>query len=152
MPDVIVTHRLTKYYDRRCVVNNLDLRVPQGSVYGLLGRNGTGKSTTIKMLLGMVHPDYGRAGIVRRGFFPSAAGNAGQNRLSGRRASALSLDDHRPGGAIHPGVLSALERCAFGADLWTILGFPRGPGSGGSPAASGPRCRWPWPWPPIRNC
>jgi len=61
MPDVIATHRLTKYYDRRCVVNNLELRVPQGSVYGLLGRNGTGKSTTIKMLLGMVHPDFGRA-------------------------------------------------------------------------------------------
>jgi ABC-2 type transport system ATP-binding protein len=61
MPDVIATHRLTKYYDRRCVVNNLELRVPQGSVYGLLGRNGTGKSTTIKMLLGMVHADYGRA-------------------------------------------------------------------------------------------
>jgi ABC-2 type transport system ATP-binding protein len=61
MPDVISTHRLTKYYDRRCVVDNLELRVPQGSVYGLLGRNGTGKSTTIKMLLGMVHPDFGRA-------------------------------------------------------------------------------------------
>jgi ABC-2 type transport system ATP-binding protein len=64
MPDVIATHRLTKYYDRRCVVNNLELRVPQGSVYGLLGRNGTGKSTTIKMLLGMVHPDYGRSELL----------------------------------------------------------------------------------------
>jgi|SRR3989304_3906494 len=59
MPDVITTHRLTKYYDRRCVVNNLQLRIAQGSVYGLLGRNGTGKTTAIKMLLGMVHPDYG---------------------------------------------------------------------------------------------
>jgi len=64
MPDVIVTHRLTKYYGRRPVVNNLELRVPQGSVYGLLGRNGTGKSTTIKMLLGMVHPDYGRSELL----------------------------------------------------------------------------------------
>ena len=64
MPDVIVTHRLTKYYDRRPVVNNLELRVPQGSVYGLLGRNGTGKSTAIKMLLGMVHPDYGRSELL----------------------------------------------------------------------------------------
>lgn len=61
MPDVIATHRLTKYYGRRCVVDNLELRVPQGTVYGLLGRNGTGKSTTIKMLLGMVHPDFGRS-------------------------------------------------------------------------------------------
>lgn len=61
MPDVIVAHRLTKFYDRRPVVNSLELRVPQGSVYGFLGRNGSGKSTTIKMLLGMVHPDYGRS-------------------------------------------------------------------------------------------
>lgn len=63
MADVIVTERLTKYYGRRPVVNSLNLRVPQGSVYGFLGRNGAGKSTTIKMLLGMVHPDYGRATI-----------------------------------------------------------------------------------------
>ncbi len=61
MADVIATHRLTKYYDGRPAVDALDLRVPQGSVYGLLGRNGAGKSTAIKMLLGMVHPDSGRA-------------------------------------------------------------------------------------------
>jgi ABC-2 type transport system ATP-binding protein len=63
MSDVIVTHRLTKYYDRRRVVDSLELRVGRGVVYGLLGRNGAGKSTLIKMLLGMVHPDYGRADI-----------------------------------------------------------------------------------------
>ncbi len=61
MPDVIVTYRLTKYYDGRPVVHGLDLRVPQGVVYGFLGRNAAGKSTAIKMLLGMVHPDHGRA-------------------------------------------------------------------------------------------
>jgi ABC-2 type transport system ATP-binding protein len=61
MADMIVTHRLTKYYGRRRAVDALGLRVPQGSVYGLLGRNGAGKSTAIKMLLGMVHPDYGHA-------------------------------------------------------------------------------------------
>jgi ABC-2 type transport system ATP-binding protein len=61
MSDVIATHRLTKYYDGRPAVDGLDLRVPQGTVYGLLGRNAAGKSTAIKMLLGMVHPDRGRA-------------------------------------------------------------------------------------------
>ena len=60
MADMIVTHRLTKYYGQRCVVDSLDLRVPQGSVYGFLGRNGAGKSTTIKMMLGMVKPSFGR--------------------------------------------------------------------------------------------
>ena len=64
MADMIVTHRLTKYYGRRRVVDSLDLRVGQGVVYGLLGRNGAGKSTLIKMLLGMVHPDYGSAEVL----------------------------------------------------------------------------------------
>jgi ABC-2 type transport system ATP-binding protein len=64
MSDAIFTQRLTKYYGRRAVVNSLDLRVPQGCVYGFLGRNGAGKSTTIKMLTGMVHPDSGKAFVL----------------------------------------------------------------------------------------
>jgi ABC-2 type transport system ATP-binding protein len=64
MPDVIVTDRLTKYYGTHCVVNSLNLRIAQGTVYGLLGRNGAGKSTTIKMLLGMAHPSYGRSELL----------------------------------------------------------------------------------------
>lgn len=59
MTDAIVTQQLTKYYGDKCVVNHLDLNIPTGSVYGFLGRNGAGKSTTIKMLLGMVRPNYG---------------------------------------------------------------------------------------------
>jgi ABC-2 type transport system ATP-binding protein len=61
MVDAIVTRRLTKYYGNRCVVNMLDLRIPKGTVYGFLGRNGAGKSTTIKMLTGLVRPDAGEA-------------------------------------------------------------------------------------------
>ncbi|HYW79238.1 MAG TPA: ABC transporter ATP-binding protein [Thermoguttaceae bacterium] len=64
MSDMIVTDRLTKYYGRKRVVDCVSLRIPQGSVYGLLGRNGAGKSTIIKMLLGMVQPSYGRAELL----------------------------------------------------------------------------------------
>src|SRR5438270_9630728 len=64
MDDAIKTHRLTKHYGRRRVVDSLDLRVPPGTVYGLLGRNGAGKSTTLKMLAGMVRPDHGRAELL----------------------------------------------------------------------------------------
>lgn len=64
MQNVIATYGLTKFYDERPVVQGLHLRVRQGSVYGLLGRNGAGKSTAIKMLLGMVHPDYGRSELL----------------------------------------------------------------------------------------
>ncbi len=64
MPDAIVTDGLTKWYGSKCVVNSLSLRVPEGCVYGFLGRNGAGKSTTIKMLTGMVHPDDGSATLL----------------------------------------------------------------------------------------
>ena len=64
MTDVIKTHRLTKHYGDQRVVDCLNLRVEQGQVYGFLGRNGAGKSTTIKMLLGMVQPDYGEAELL----------------------------------------------------------------------------------------
>src|SRR5215208_7793879 len=67
MTDVIVTEGLTKYYGGRPVVDSLNLRVPQGSVYGLLGRNGAGKSTAIKMLMGMVRPDSGSAKLLGEG-------------------------------------------------------------------------------------
>ena len=62
--DPIVTERLTKYYGTKVVVNGLNLSVPKGSVYGFLGRNGAGKSTMIKMLTGMVHPDSGTARVL----------------------------------------------------------------------------------------
>jgi ABC-2 type transport system ATP-binding protein len=64
MSNAMVTERLTKYYGRQRVVDDLNLQVPYGTVYGLLGRNGAGKSTTIKMLLGLVHPDRGRSELL----------------------------------------------------------------------------------------
>jgi ABC-2 type transport system ATP-binding protein len=64
MTNAISTTGLTKYYGRRAVVDSLNLRVPEGSVYGLLGRNGSGKSTTLKMLLGTVRPDRGSAQLL----------------------------------------------------------------------------------------
>jgi len=63
---VIETHGLTRYFGRHCVVNELNLRVPRGSIFGFLGRNGAGKSTTIRMLLGMIEPTRGSARILGR--------------------------------------------------------------------------------------
>jgi ABC-type multidrug transport system ATPase subunit len=60
----VVTDRLTKYYGGNRVVNGLNLTIKEGSVYALLGRNGAGKSTTIKMLMGLVHPDFGSATVL----------------------------------------------------------------------------------------
>ncbi len=55
----VETSGLTKTYDGQVAVDALDLHVPTGSVYGFLGPNGSGKTTTIRMLLGLVSPSEG---------------------------------------------------------------------------------------------
>ena len=60
MNDLVRTIDLSKRYGQRTVVDRLNLRVPQGSVYGFLGPNGAGKSTTMKMLLSLVEPSSGQ--------------------------------------------------------------------------------------------
>ncbi|MGL4738518.1 MAG: ABC transporter ATP-binding protein [Cellulosilyticaceae bacterium] len=50
---------LTKYYDKKCIVNQLSFEVKRGEVFALLGSNGAGKTTTIKMLLGLTQADGG---------------------------------------------------------------------------------------------
>ena len=57
--NIIETHDLCKQYGNALRVAHLDLKVPEGSVYGFLGPNGAGKSTTLKMILGLVRPTAG---------------------------------------------------------------------------------------------
>src|SRR4051812_41456115 len=56
---VLQTDQLTKSYNGVSVVNRLSLTVERGDIYGFLGRNGAGKSTTIRMALGLVRPSSG---------------------------------------------------------------------------------------------
>jgi len=60
---IIRTHGLTKTFGEHRAVNNVDLLVPQGTVYGFLGPNGSGKSTTMKLLLGLMKPTAGEVFI-----------------------------------------------------------------------------------------
>jgi len=61
--NVIETTDLTKQYGEVVAVDHLTLRVPRGGVFGFLGPNGSGKTTTMGMLLGLVHPTSGEARI-----------------------------------------------------------------------------------------
>jgi ABC-2 type transport system ATP-binding protein len=56
---VIDVHHLTKKFDGRAVVLNLSMQVKRGTIYGFLGPNGSGKTTTIRMLCGLLTPDEG---------------------------------------------------------------------------------------------
>jgi ABC-2 type transport system ATP-binding protein len=55
----IDVHGLTKSFDGRKVVRNLSMQVRRGTIYGFLGPNGSGKTTTIRMLTGLLTPDEG---------------------------------------------------------------------------------------------
>ena len=57
--NIIETNGLTKGSGSRMRVNHIDLRVPEGCVYGFLGPNGAGKTTTLKLLLGLLKPTAG---------------------------------------------------------------------------------------------
>ena len=59
--DVVVTEGLTKHFGEMTALDGLDLRVPAGVVYGLLGPNGCGKTTTVRVLSTLTVPDGGRA-------------------------------------------------------------------------------------------
>jgi len=59
MDSVIETFGLTKRYDEKVVVKDLNLRVFEAEAFGFLGPNGAGKTTTIKMLMGLVQPSSG---------------------------------------------------------------------------------------------
>ncbi|MEU3921724.1 ABC transporter ATP-binding protein [Streptomyces sp. NPDC029004] len=65
MTAVIETHGLTKRYrGGQLAVDGLDLSVPDGSVFGFLGPNGSGKTTTIRMLMGLIEPTAGSASVL----------------------------------------------------------------------------------------
>ncbi|MGW0788223.1 ABC transporter ATP-binding protein [Streptomyces sp. NPDC002911] len=70
---VIETRGLTKRYrGGQLAVDGLDLAVPAGSVFGFLGPNGSGKTTTIRMLMGLIDPTSGTAQVLGRPM-PAAA-------------------------------------------------------------------------------
>lgn len=63
MNDIIRTENLSKSYKDVLAVSEISLNVRKGEIYGFLGLNGSGKTTTIRMLLGMINPDKGAAYI-----------------------------------------------------------------------------------------
>ncbi|MCU1613027.1 MAG: transporter related protein [Frankiales bacterium] len=108
MAAVITTRSLVKRYGRLRAVDGVDLDVREGDIYGFLGANGSGKTTTVRMLLGLVLPTGGEIELLG-GRMPRAGrrvlprvgslieGPAHYGHLSGRENLRL-LDASGPGG------------------------------------------------------
>ena len=56
---VVETHGLTKVYSGRAVVDHVDMHIPEGSIYGFVGENGSGKTTIMRLLTGIARPSEG---------------------------------------------------------------------------------------------
>src|SRR5580765_3653247 len=98
---VIETNGLTKTFrDGAVAVNELDLKVERGAVYGLMGCNGSGKTTTLRLLLGLLQPDRGRARVLGWDFWRAP-------RSVRTRAAYVSQTQHLPAGRS----LEELDRC-----------------------------------------
>jgi ABC-2 type transport system ATP-binding protein len=123
VPLAATTRGLRKTYGRTVAVDQVDLDVPEGAVLGMLGPNGSGKTTTIRMLLGLVRPSAGKVRLLGHempqqaaralpdvgalvegpGFHPFLSGRANLLRLA-------AAEPHLAGTDIRPAVDTALER------------------------------------------
>ena len=63
MDNIVEIRGLTKRYDRKEALKNIDLSIEKGKVVGILGPNGSGKTTLIKLLMGLLHPNKGEIKI-----------------------------------------------------------------------------------------
>ena len=61
---VLETQGLTKYYGNKLALDHIDLKIPRGCICGFVGRNGSGKTTAIKLLLGFLKPTAGSSRLL----------------------------------------------------------------------------------------
>ena len=90
MRTIIETRDLTRRFGELTAVDHLDLTVAQGEIFGLVGPDGAGKTTTLRLLCGLMDPTEGSARVAgsRRG--ARIAGGEGPDRLHGAALRPVS--------------------------------------------------------------
>jgi ABC-type multidrug transport system ATPase subunit len=104
----VSTTGLTKRFRRQTVVDQIDLEVPEGAVYGFLGPNGSGKTTTIRMLLGLISATSGEIRLLGR---PMPAGAGAVLRRVGSLVEGPAFHPYLSGRA-NLGRLDAADRAS----------------------------------------
>ena len=109
---VVTTHALSKRFGMLVAVDSLDLAIARGEVFGLLGPNGSGKTTTIRMLCGLVLPTSGSASVA--GFDVGTQAEQVRKRI-GYMSQRYGLYDE----------LTVYENLRFYASVYGLLGAER---------------------------
>jgi ABC-2 type transport system ATP-binding protein len=111
--DAVLIDNVTKTFGQHVAVANLNLAVPSGSIYGFIGPNGSGKTTPLRMIVRILHPDRGHIRVLNReslhaandriGYLPEERGLYKQMKvgellrffaeLKGLRDSKATIDD-----------------------------------------------------------
>ncbi|MBT3207304.1 MAG: ATP-binding cassette domain-containing protein [Bacteroidetes bacterium] len=73
----IELEKITKTFGKHKAVDNLSLKVPKGSIYGFIGPNGSGKTTTIRMIMNILYPDSGSIKLFGNEYLGSKLDNIG---------------------------------------------------------------------------
>jgi ABC-2 type transport system ATP-binding protein len=79
---VLQTHNISKKYGNQLAVNNVNMTIKKGQIYGFIGRNGAGKTTLIRMITGLIHRTSGELELL---------GASGENQLNEARTLIGSL-------------------------------------------------------------
>lgn len=96
MDPIIETHGLSKVYGRFSALQGIDITVPEGSVFALMGASGAGKTTTIKILLNMMSPTRGNAmvmGVASYALGPEILANIGYVSENQAMPARLRVED-----------------------------------------------------------
>ena len=88
---IVKTERLTKKFGNLVAVNDLNLEIHRGEIFGFLGPNGSGKTTTIGMLLGLIRPSAGRIEIFGQDISENPDCHSAPNRGGNGKTWPLSL-------------------------------------------------------------
>lgn len=140
----IQTHDLTKIYGKKHAVDHLNMTVHEGDIYGFVGNNGAGKSTTMKMIAGLASPTWGEIELYDQliGAHPARGNAGGVNATQTHHVGALieepgvlkahSAFDNLMMKALAIGVINPKEHCR---DLLKLVGLAD---TGSQPAKSSP--------------
>lgn len=113
---------LSKRYGKVVAVDGVSFEVAQGEIFGLLGRNGSGKTTTVECLQGLRRPDAGRLSVL--GLDPRRRGDELRRRIGAQLQESALPDRIKVGEA-----LAFFSSLVPGGPPWRRVGGPRLPGS-----------------------
>ena len=126
MSSAVELSQVTKRFGKHVAVDHLDLTVPMGAVYGFIGPNGSGKTTTLRVILRIFHPDEGDVKVL------------GQERLSAADDRVSYLPEER---GLYKKMkvrdilafyaqLKGMRNCRAEIDTgWSVWSWPSGPTS-----------------------